>query len=337
MSECQYTILTHGKISSGADFSQVRDRVKALCKCSDDTLDRIFSGKQFIFKQKLDQETARRYLQRLNQTGLVCVIEAQTCQTKYEPINRYEESFRCPKCGFEQQRGSSCEACGVVFEKFQKALHPNVNNFYAAPSVTTQSSSRSAGSGLFKILIAAMVIVVVGYFSFSLYGNPDRSEVVLYTTNNCEPCNMAKKLLVDKAVSFKEINIEDSDENMAKFDQYHVNTLPLAMIGGEKIVGFNSMAYEIAIEGFLGRQNGDLDQEIVMYSKPGCPGCKMAREYFSNKGIEFQEHDIYDPDYSSEYRSYAPLGTPLIFIGGIRVDGFSKPAIEMALRQVEDL
>ncbi len=337
MSECKYTILTRGKIATGADLAQVRDRVKTLCKCSNETLDKIFSGKPFPFKRQLDQESARRYLQRLNQTGLVCVMEAQAGQKKSEPIARCETSIRCPKCGFEQQQGNSCQACGVVFDKYLKALQQSADAFYAAPPPTPPSKSPAGGSGLFKMMIAAALIAVIGYFGFSLYSKPGRNEVVLYTTNNCEPCRMAKQLLADSEISFTELNIEESDENMAKFDRYHVDTLPLALIGGEKIIGFNSVAYDIAIEGFIGRQNGNLDQQIVMYSKAGCPGCKMAREYFTEQGIEFQEYDIYDPEYSSEYRSYSPLGTPLILIGGIRVDGFSKPAIEMALRQVEDI
>jgi len=30
---------------------------------------------------------------------------------------------------------------------------------------------------------------------------------------------------------------------------------------------------------------------LVMYTKPGCPYCQQARDYYSSKGVEFADYD----------------------------------------------
>ena len=276
-------------------------------------------------------------MKALSRTGIVCEIEPQSGHPEVEVVKRLEEIIFCPKCGFSQQQGGSCEACGLVFDKYRTALRKSEDSFFAVPPAKTPVTPQSSGSGWFKLIVAAAVFAMIGYFSLASVGKPDRDEIVLYTANSCGPCDMAKKFFTDKGVSYVEINIEESDENMTKFNHYNVDSLPLAFIGGEQVAGFNQIAYGIAVDGFLGRQNGNLNKRIVMYSQPGCPGCKKARDFFNDQDIAFEEYDINDPAHRSEYRRYSPLGTPLILVGGIRLDGFSKPAIEMALRQMGEL
>ena|SRR5262245_18839003 len=40
------------------------------------------------------------------------------------------------------------------------------------------------------------------------------------------------------------------------------------------------------------RRNKDL--EVKIYTKPGCPYCAMAREYYNARGIAFQEFNAQD-------------------------------------------
>lgn len=35
-----------------------------------------------------------------------------------------------------------------------------------------------------------------------------------------------------------------------------------------------------------------MSQEVIIYTKPGCPYCAAAKEDFSSKGIAFVEHDV---------------------------------------------
>ncbi len=339
MTEKKFNVVTLGKVGTGLDQLQVQDSVRELCKYTDATLAKVFSGQMFCIKSGLDLETAKRYKSALENTGLVCEIIPQ--RREAEPVAqpaKQVSSFKCPKCGFAQQQGTSCVSCCIVFEKYlDQQRDPQ---FYTPPpaSPAVAPARRSGSGGFGKVVVAVVVLALVTYFGLSLRNTSASNEILLYTSNDCGVfCDEAKAYFDSRGAGYSEINIDASDENMRKFAACNVGSLPLAYIGGEEVIGFNEMAFGIAVDGLLGRQNGTLDTHIVMYSAPGCPGCNMARKYFTEQNIEFEEYDINDPAHSTDYRSYAPIGTPLIFIGGIRVNGFSKPAIEMALRQVEQI
>ncbi len=341
MAEQKYRVLTRGRLADGEDLEQVRARVKALCQYSDANLDRLFSGRPFLIKTDLSLEQAKRYQQALERVGVVCEINQQQTQTASltpeVPSGKCESVIICPKCGFSQAASASCAACGLMFAKYQHARENSEKTFIDSTvhrPVTQSTASRSSGGGWLKIVVWAAVLLTVGYFGLGLTEKPGRDEVVIYTASDCEPCGMAKDFLRTAGIEYRELNIDESTENLEQFERQQVNTLPLAFIGGEKIVGFNQVAYDIAVAGFQGRQNGELSEGIIMYTQPGCPACKKARDFFNEQEIAFEEYDINDPAHSGDYRSYSPLGTPLILVGGIPVQGFSKPALEMALRQV---
>ncbi len=337
MTERRFNIVTLGKVGTGLDQVQVQDNVRGLCKYTDATLAKVFSGQMFCIKSGLDLATAKRYKGALDSTGLVCEIIPQ--RKKADPVIQPVEkvpSFNCPKCGFTQQQGTSCVSCFVVFEKYLDLQREK--EFYTQPLARPAvAPARSSGSGGFgKVVLAFVVLVIVAYFSLPQLNKPSSNEILLYTSNNCGvPCDEAKAYLDGRGVNYSETNIDASDENMQKFRACNVGNLPLAYIGGEEVIGFNEIPFRIAVDGFLGRQNGTLDKNIVMYSAHGCSYCNKARNYFTENNIAFEEYYINDPAHLADYRSYAPIGTPLILIGGIQVNGFSKPAIEMALRQVE--
>jgi glutaredoxin len=338
MREQLYTIETYGEISTGQKPEQVRNNVQTLGNFSEKYLDKIFSGQSILLKQDLDLATAQRYKRALDRTGLVCHIALQQKETitAQLPVNQIE-TVRCPKCGFDQPQEASCAACGIVFDKY--LAQQQESRFYTPPPIeTTTAQSRPSGMGwASKLMTAVVILAVAGYFGFFCRYKSASDTIVLYTADNCAGCDEAKAYFATKGVNYSEINIDASDENLEKFEDCDVGTLPLAFIGGERVVGFNQLAYGIAVDGLVGRQDGTLDKRIVMYSAPGCRGCNMARKFFKEHEITFEEYDINDPVHGAEYRSYAPIGTPLILVGGIRVDGFSQPALEMALRQVEQI
>ncbi len=72
---------------------------------------------------------------------------------------------------------------------------------------------------------------------------------------------------------------------------------------------------------------------VVMYSTTWCGVCKRAREYFKEKRITFEEHDV-DQDVAAraEYLRLNPRrSVPTIKIGDEVVVGFSAQAVELAL------
>jgi glutaredoxin 3 len=60
--------------------------------------------------------------------------------------------------------------------------------------------------------------------------------------------------------------------------------------------------------------------------------CDQAKEYLSQKGIEFQERDIaQDPGALAELKKLGYMTTPVIVVGGSVIVGFDADKIDQAL------
>ena len=69
------------------------------------------------------------------------------------------------------------------------------------------------------------------------------SKILIYTSNDCAFCNSAKKLLTNKKLKFKEINISqnnNSKEEMIKKTN-GIMTVPQIFINSEHIGGFEEL------------------------------------------------------------------------------------------------
>ena len=68
---------------------------------------------------------------------------------------------------------------------------------------------------------------------------------------------------------------------------------------------------------------------LVIYSKPGCPYCQQARDYYNEKGIEFTEYDAQnDPERKKEMLNYSggDLVVPCIVENGEYIgSGWGNP------------
>ena len=69
--------------------------------------------------------------------------------------------------------------------------------------------------------------------------------------------------------------------------------------------------------------------KVIIYTTPYCTYCKMAKEYFKSKGIEYEEHDVMADVAKREemVKKSGQLGVPVIDIDGKIVMGFDKPKI----------
>lgn len=72
---------------------------------------------------------------------------------------------------------------------------------------------------------------------------------------------------------------------------------------------------------------------IKIYSTPSCPYCKLAKDFMSEKKIEFKEIDVAsDPTSANEMvKVSGQMGVPVIDIDGQIIVGWNKDAIEEAL------
>ena len=71
----------------------------------------------------------------------------------------------------------------------------------------------------------------------------------------------------------------------------------------------------------------------IIYTTQTCPFCKMAKTFFKEKGIEYEEKDVtHDEALQQEMiKKSGQFAVPVIDIGGTLIVGFQKEKIEAAL------
>ena len=77
------------------------------------------------------------------------------------------------------------------------------------------------------------------------------------------------------------------------------------------------------------------DKNVVVYSTPTCPYCKKAKEYLSQKGISFVDHNVaQDRDAAKEMiQKSEQMSVPVITINGEVVIGFNQTQVDKLLSQ----
>ena len=77
------------------------------------------------------------------------------------------------------------------------------------------------------------------------------------------------------------------------------------------------------------------DKEVVIYTTPTWPWCHRAKEYLSQKGISYIEHDVaQDRDKAKEMiQKSGQMGVPVITINGEVVVGFNQTLLDRLLSQ----
>ena len=75
------------------------------------------------------------------------------------------------------------------------------------------------------------------------------------------------------------------------------------------------------------------DKNVVIYSTPTWPYCTKVKEYLSQKGVSYQEHDVAaDREAAKEMiEKSKQMGVPTIIIDGEIVVGFNQPKLDELL------
>lgn len=74
-------------------------------------------------------------------------------------------------------------------------------------------------------------------------------------------------------------------------------------------------------------------KKVKMYSTPTCHFCHLAKDYFNEKGVKFEEYNVaIDLDKRREMVDKSgQMGVPVIDIGGQIVVGFDEEAVSRLL------
>jgi len=72
-----------------------------------------------------------------------------------------------------------------------------------------------------------------------------------------------------------------------------------------------------------------MDKTVTIYSTPTCHFCKMAKDFFTEKGVEFTGYDVSSDAGKREemIKMTGQLGVPVIVIGGDIMVGFDRAKI----------
>lgn len=75
------------------------------------------------------------------------------------------------------------------------------------------------------------------------------------------------------------------------------------------------------------------DKQVIIYSTPTCHFCQQAKEFFTENGVEYTEHDVAaDQEKAQEMVTRSgQMGVPVIFIGEDMVIGFDEARLRSLL------
>ncbi len=72
-----------------------------------------------------------------------------------------------------------------------------------------------------------------------------------------------------------------------------------------------------------------MDKTVTIYSTPTCHFCKLAKDFFAEKGIQYTGYDVASDAEKREemIKMTGQLGVPVIVIGGDVMVGFDRQKI----------
>jgi glutaredoxin-like YruB-family protein len=73
--------------------------------------------------------------------------------------------------------------------------------------------------------------------------------------------------------------------------------------------------------------------KVTIYSTPTCVYCKMAKEFFKQNGVVYEEHDVAADTVARKemFDKTHQMGVPVIMVDKEIIVGFDKGALEKAL------
>lgn len=72
---------------------------------------------------------------------------------------------------------------------------------------------------------------------------------------------------------------------------------------------------------------------VTIYTTPTCGYCHQAKEYLSERGVKYTEHDVSRDKAAADemVRSTGQMGVPVIVVEGQPIIGFDRPRLESLL------
>jgi glutaredoxin 3 len=75
--------------------------------------------------------------------------------------------------------------------------------------------------------------------------------------------------------------------------------------------------------------------DVIVYTSPTCPYCRMVKDFLSRRGISFEERDVSRNSFYAQelVRNTGQMGVPVTIINGQIVVGFDRGQLEQLTTQ----
>ncbi len=68
---------------------------------------------------------------------------------------------------------------------------------------------------------------------------------------------------------------------------------------------------------------------VIVYTSSTCPYCTLAKNYLSEKGVEYTEKNVQtDKEARKELMAMGHMGVPVLVVNGEEVVGFDKDKLD---------
>jgi|GEM_PF-236075 len=122
----------------------------------------------------------------------------------------------------------------------------------------SQSSRHHMSSKLKFLIIGAGILLAMEWRTwwYTLMPPPDYShgKVLLYATDWCPYCEKTRALLQQRQIAYHEVNIETSAEAQAQYQRLAGKGVPVLLIAGEVVRGYNEKRITAALDQWQARQ-----------------------------------------------------------------------------------
>jgi len=121
------------------------------------------------------------------------------------------------------------------------------------------------------LIIGAGILLAMEWRAwwYTLTPTPDYShgKVLLYATDWCPYCEKTRALLQQRQISYQEVNIERSAEAQAQYQRLAGKGVPVLLIAGEVVRGYNEQRISATLDQWQARQAQTMLQPNMMKEK----------------------------------------------------------------------
>lgn len=141
-----------------------------------------------------------------------------------------------------------------IFPASNRRYFGQIFTIYISTQATFHMSRR-----LKFLLIGAALLIAMQWRTLLYYISPppdfSQGKVVLYATDWCPYCEKTRALLEQRHISYKEYNIESSEEGRNQYKRLAGNGVPVLLIAGKAVRGYHEKRMTAALDQWQASQH----------------------------------------------------------------------------------